>query len=92
MKQKPPVESMADVEGNARLRELSGSIGYPAEDWLTSLLYLLMRDAAPIGEVEVIVRELEKEPRAGMVIYTNGWLAQYAKHLADRIRARCTPP
>jgi len=78
---------MADIEANAKTREASGSVEFPAEDWLTSFLYVLMRDASPVGEVEAVVRSLEQEVRKDKTRYTNGWLALYARHLADRLRA-----
>lgn len=90
MKPNPPNESIADVDANSRLRELSGRIRYPSTDWLTGFLYVLLRDVSPPGEVERIVRELERETSQGLngeTTYTNGWLAQYAKDLADRLRA-----
>lgn len=87
MKPNPPNESIADVDANSRLREVSGRIRYPSSDWLTGFLYVLLRDVSPPGEVERIVRELELEGMDGDTTYTNGWLAQYAKDLADRLRA-----
>jgi len=74
-----------EIKTNAKIREESGHVSYPSDDWLTSLLYGLMRDAAPIGMVEKVVRDLEEET-IEEIVYTNGWLAKYAKHLADRIR------
>lgn len=79
--------TIADVASNRQLREDSGGVDYPAEDWLTSFLYELMRDAAPPGEVERVVRHIEQEPKDGDNRYSNGWLAQYAKNLADRLRS-----
>lgn len=79
--------TIADIATNTRLREASGRVDIPAEDWLTSFLYELMRDAAPPGEVERIVRHIEQEPRDGDNLYSNGWLAHYAKNLADRLRS-----
>lgn len=87
MKEKPPLETLDHVAANQRVRAASGSVVYPAEDWLTCFLYLLMRDTAAVGTVEEIVREIEQDPQTGDNSYTNGWLAQYAKHLADRLRA-----
>lgn len=74
-----------DAKSTAELRKVSGSVEFPA-DWLTSFLYILMRDSTPTGKVESLVRMVETESREGPVVYTNGWLAQYAKHLADRLR------
>jgi len=49
---------------------------------LVSFLYNLMRDHMPVGDVETLVQDAEDEPD---VIYTNGWLANYAADLADRL-------
>jgi hypothetical protein len=70
---------------NGQLRKASGNVRYPGSDWLTSFLYELMRDEVTPGNVETIVRHIEEETE-GDVVYTNGWLAEYAKHLADRLR------
>jgi len=71
----PPNVSVSDVQGNSLLREASGHVRFPSSDWLTSFLYVLMRDAAPAGEVERIVREVERDPPNGETSYTNEWLA-----------------
>jgi hypothetical protein len=74
---------------NKIVREASGKVIYPSSDWLTSFLYELMRDAIPAGQVETIVRSIEEKARkSGLedILYTNGWLAKYANHLAERIR------
>lgn len=72
--------SLQDDE-NAKLRESSGSVQINSK--LVSFLYELMRDHLPAGEVEKIVRASDSEPN---VVYTNGWLAQYAEHLANRLK------
>ena len=76
-----------DVNANLKMREASGKVCYPASDWLTSLLYEVMRDACPPGELERVVRHIEAEPSDGENVYTNGWLAEYAHNLAERLRA-----
>ena len=55
-------------------------------DWLTALLYDLMRDCVPTGEIERIVRDFESNNQRQSIKYSNGYLAKYAKHCADRIR------
>lgn len=75
---------------NKELREASGTVTYPASDWLTSFLYELMRDAAAPGKIETVVRHIEAEDHHGDNVYTNGWLAKYAKNLADRLRSEPT--
>ena len=71
-------------------------MNYPVSDWLTEFLYLLLRQGLPAGELERIVWEVEQdqtENRASKedaskneMLYTNGWLATYAHHLAERLR------
>jgi hypothetical protein len=68
-------------EENAKLRVSSGSVQINSR--LVSFLYELMRDHLPPGVVEEIVRASDSEPN---VVYTNGWLAQYAEHLANRLK------
>lgn len=65
------------VEG---LRFRSGEVQIDSK--LVSVLYSLMRDHIPLGVLERLVNEAESGP----VTYTNGWLAEYAKDLADRLK------
>ena len=61
-------------------RELKGS--------LCCFFYLLGRDHLPLGKVEQIVMDVEKAlGDADSVIYSNGYLANYASNLAQRIHA-----
>ena len=87
MPTKAELKEIADVDANSRVREASGHVRYPASDWLTSFLYEVMRDVAPVGSIETVVRNLERESCDGDNIYTNGWLAHYAHNLAERLRA-----
>ena len=64
------------------LREISGKIAYA--DPLTSFFYQLIRDELPAGTVEKIVQEVIEEPNDGC-LFTNGWLAQYARNLAETL-------
>lgn len=76
---------------NCRLREESGNVMLTREDWLTELFYLLMRDGVPVGVLERLIRDIEEGgPRDIEISYSNGWLARYAKHLADRVRSATT--
>ncbi len=68
-------------EANDNLRESSGGVQINSK--LVSFLYELMRDHLPAGTVEKIVRASEGESN---VVYTNGWLAQYAEYLANRLK------
>lgn len=53
---------------------------------LTSLLYELLRDHVHPGDVERIVAHDEKYVVKGMnVTLSNGYLAEYAKELAERL-------
>lgn len=64
-----------------RLREASGEVEI-VQDRLTAFLYELMRDLVPPGRLEALVRNAEPD-----VVYTNGWLANYARDMAERLRA-----
>lgn len=72
---------MADnKKENDMVRERSGSINF--NDHLTSFLYELIRDHLPAGTIEMLVRNSIGH---GETQYTNGWLANYAHDLAQRI-------
>ena len=68
---------------NTQMFDRSGSI--VITDNLVSVLYTLMRDEIPPGKLEAIVRDIESHDKT--IQYTNGWLALYAKDLADRLRS-----
>lgn len=70
---------MRDIN-NKQLKEESGNVVY--DDRLVSFLYSLLRDHLPAGVVEELVRDSQDIP----VEYTNGYLANYAKNLADRLK------
>ena len=67
---------------NAALRERSGAV--TDDRALVSFLYELMRDHVTPGDVESLVRTVESED-GPECLFSNGWLAQYAKDLADRL-------
>lgn len=74
-------------QGIRDLRARSGNI--KSKDKLVGFLYILMRDYLPTGKIEEIMQGHVYPD--GMLadfesIYTNGWLAQYAKDLANRLR------
>jgi hypothetical protein len=76
-----------DRKNNRALRKKSGKVN--DTDPLVTFLYLLMRNDMSTGKVEELVRE------ATIVIdgdresaFSNGYLAQYAQHLAKRLRKR----
>lgn len=68
---------------NDPLRERSGAVQGTCK--LEMLLYVLMRDHLPAGKLELIVQETHN-PQNKIVTYSNGWLALYAKDLADRLK------
>lgn len=77
----PYIESRSDQQ-NRDLRERSGSVEVK-DDRLTSFLYDLMRDHIQPSAVEKLVRDADPN-----ILYTNGWLASYAKDVADRLREK----
>jgi len=64
-----------------KLRERSGHI--VSDDKLVSFLYILLRDHLPSADVEEIVREHTSNNE---MLFTNGWLAEYAKDIAGRLK------
>jgi hypothetical protein len=62
------------------LRKRSGTVQYNSK--LVSFLYELIRDHLPAGVVEGLVHNSTFDPD---VTYTNGYLADYAKDIADRL-------
>lgn len=52
---------------------------------VTAFLYFLLRDKVPAGDVECIMREIE---RSDSYEFTNGWLAQYAAYLDKRLHSK----
>jgi hypothetical protein len=57
---------------------------HKSDDPLVSLLYSLMRDHVQPGVIEKLVTEVEK----GEIhtVYTNGYLAQYARDIVIRLQ------
>lgn len=80
--QRPPRNT---VVTNATVRKVSGSVTSTSS--LTLFFYFLLRDHLAAGEVEKIVMAMEESPPATNVIYSNGYLAAYARMLAARIHA-----
>lgn len=74
------------TEKQQKFFEESGEVTYPSSDKLTAMFYDLLRDAVPAGEMERIVSNLEEQFDSENISYTNGYLAKYSKHLADRVR------
>ncbi len=65
---------------NNKIRESSGKVN--CANRLIHFLYLLMRDELSAGKVEQLVRESTNDS----ILYTNGWLAQYAGYLSAELR------
>lgn len=65
---------------NKKLKEESGNVVDDTK--LVLFLYSLLRDHLTAGVVEELVRDSQDIP----VEYTNGYLANYAKNLADRLK------
>lgn len=65
---------------NKKLKEESGNVVDDTK--LVLFLYSLLRDHLPAGVVEELVRDSQGIP----VEYTNGYLANYANNLADRLK------
>ena len=64
------------------LRKRSGT--KRSYDKLVSFLYVLMRDHLPAGAVEEIM--LKQVELKGESVFTNGWLAEYSKDIAKRLK------
>ena len=73
-----PFEAAAE---NA-LYERSGEV--TSTDPLVPLLYEIVRDHLPIGVIEEIVQGIEI---GTTYVFSNGWLAEYAKDAASRLRS-----
>jgi hypothetical protein len=63
------------------LKNRSGEV--TSDDPLVAFLYVLMRDHIPVGIAERLVEMHSYEDTTS---FTNGWLANYAKDLAARLK------
>jgi hypothetical protein len=71
------------------LRNASGN--RESKDPLVLFLYLLMRDKLPTGEVEQLtINTLEAIPKDG-VLFTNGFLVDYATNITERLQDASKP-
>lgn len=52
---------------------------------LTAFLYLLIRDEVTPGRIELLLDQLGRD-QGQKVYYSNGWLAQYAADVAERLK------
>lgn len=71
------------TQNTERMRAASGNV--TVGDPLVTFLYLLMRNIAPTGALEDLVAEAHDAADAA-VVFTNGWLAEYAQDMAARLR------
>lgn len=62
-----------------RLREGSGNVTNNSK--LVCFLYMLMRDEVPVGVIERLLLEVS----SNTIMYTNGYLANYAENIAIRL-------
>lgn len=69
------------------IREASGE--YNDDSLFVAVLYTIMRDHLSTGVVENIVQDiLNAGGYDGPIAYTNGWLAQYARNIVDRLEEK----
>lgn len=72
---------------NPQMLEIHMASGeYCNDNIMVALLYRLMRDEVTPGVVEGIVQDIihHKEDN-GDICFTNGWLAQYANNIIERL-------
>jgi hypothetical protein len=73
---------------NAELRERSGSVN--SKDLVVAFLYQILRDHLPAGTVEEIMQQHVLSPQVeegdGTSEYCNGYIAQYAQDIANRLK------
>ena len=80
-------------DNNPKMLEIHLASGeYCSEDLMVALLYRLMRDEVTPGVVEGIVQDIlrHKDEDTGEVwevCFTNGWLAQYAANIIERVNS-----
>jgi len=81
---------------SALLKERSGFV--TSNDKLVDFFYVLLRDHVPPGIVEYIMIQIDKEKQMNdlkhvdKTSYTNGWLASYAKDIAERLKGNIKSP
>ena len=84
MNQKEENDKLMDNKNeNDNLRKRSGTIIDDTK--IVAFLYELMRDYLPLADVETLVRRQMCISKDNKATYTNGWLAEYAKDLANRL-------
>jgi hypothetical protein len=71
------------IEDIEKMREASGSIKESSK--LVAFIYELVRDHLPLGVVEELINNQKEISEENQAVYTNGWLAQYARYCAQRL-------
>lgn len=85
-----PYADKAHGERQAGTRARSGEVN--SDDSLVAFLYILMRDHLTPGVVEEIILNHVVGPLGpGERQFTNGWLASYAKDVAEQLRSPVDP-
>jgi hypothetical protein len=70
------------VDENKSMRARSGEVN--DRRFLVGFLYVLARDELPVGRIEELYDRFR--PTEGVeCMFTNGWLANWAKDMADRL-------
>ena len=72
---------------NPKMLEIHNASGqYCNDDIMVALLYRLMRDEVTPGVVEGVVQDIiHHKETEGDICFTNGWLAQYAANIIERL-------
>ena len=75
-------QNYLDTILNIEMKDRSGNVSSHSK--LVSFLYELMREDIPVGRIEELVRNSIDDIET---MYTNGWLANYAIDVANRLEA-----
>ena len=75
-------QNYLDTILNIEMKDRSGNVSSYSK--LVSFLYELMREDIPVGRIEELVRNSIDDIET---MYTNGWLANYAIDVANRLEA-----
>lgn len=81
----PTYEDQVTDEGNRRMRKVSGEVDDSRP--LVAFLYELARDEVTTGALEERIDRLvtTRKTMGNTYQFTNGWLAQWAQDVADRL-------
>jgi len=69
-----------DTKNRDEMFQKSGEI--ELSDPLVAFLYVMLRNGAGPGVIHEALENMTNQPMR----YTNGWLAQYAKYVAEKMR------